>query len=481
MRPSNSTNWRGSTVYRDAQYNHIHHCTFSDYGYFSPNDNNVVFELGNESPGANDNTSYNLIEHNEIARGGHHVFGMNGNHNVIRNNYIHNEEWSDYDGTDYSNRVTFMVGNDVFDERNLIEGNRIAYGGSCPDEEIGGSGGTIASRLNIIRKNMYYQNGIYASIFKSYSGQGTGNDNKFYNNVIWHNGHTTVENQKSYWWDEYSHGLMFADEATSSGNIIKNNIFYDNKNSTDATIPMIEFDGTAPDLQTLSNNWKGGIDGDPRFMDISGIPDPMDSSQFDFRLQPESSCIDSGASLTTIITPDSTGTQFQVEDAGYLMDGWDIIEGDEIQLEGSTQRARITDVNYETNEITVDKNLSWAEGQGISLAYEGDAPDIGAYEYVVGGVTPPPINLPTNYPNPFTITTTINYSVIQAGNIKLIIYDMLGREIKTLVDEYQTAGTKTVQWNGTDSKGKRVSSGTYFYQIKWKNGDASAKKMILIK
>jgi hypothetical protein len=63
------------------------------------------------------------------------------------------------------------------------------------------------------------------------------------------------------------------------------------------------------------------------------------------------------------------------------MDGWDIIEGDLIQL-ANGQRARITDVNYETNAITVDTEMSWAQNMGLSLAYEGSAPDIGAYEFV---------------------------------------------------------------------------------------------------
>jgi hypothetical protein len=85
------------------------------------------------------------------------------------------------------------------------------------------------------------------------------------------------------------------------------------------------------------------------------------------------------------------------------------------------------------------------------------------------------------YPNPFNKTTTINYSVLQAGNIKLTIYDMLGREIKILVDEYQTTGEKSVEWDGTNSKAARVPSGMYFYQIRGEDGEASSKNMIFVK
>ena len=56
------------------------------------------------------------------------------------------------------------------------------------------------------------------------------------------------------------------------------------------------------------------------------------------------------------------------------------MQGDEIQL-ADGQRARITNVNYETNLITVDRVLTWTLNQGISLAYAGAAPDLGAYEF----------------------------------------------------------------------------------------------------
>jgi hypothetical protein len=105
----------------------------------------------------------------------------------------------------------------------------------------------------------------------------------------------------------------------------------------------------------------------------------------DLRLKSTSDAINAGVALTTITSPSGTGNQFTVEDAGYFMDGWAMaslgVQGDEIQLLGTTQRARITSVNYGTNTITINATLNWSQGQGISLAYEGSLPDIGAYEY----------------------------------------------------------------------------------------------------
>ena len=90
-------------------------------------------------------------------------------------------------------------------------------------------------------------------------------------------------------------------------------------------------------------------------------------------------------------------------------------------------------------------------------------------------------SLQPNEPNPFTRTTKINYTVLQSGNVKLTIYDLLGREIKILVDGYQTTGVKSVEWDGTDSQENKVSSGTYFYQIQSGDGNASSEKMIFLK
>jgi hypothetical protein len=87
--------------------------------------------------------------------------------------------------------------------------------------------------------------------------------------------------------------------------------------------------------------------------------------------------------LTTIISASGSGTVLTVADAGYFLDGWGIpgVVGDQIQILGTSQKARITNVNYDMNTITVDTTMTWTQGQGIVLAYVGSAPDAGAFEY----------------------------------------------------------------------------------------------------
>jgi photosystem II stability/assembly factor-like uncharacterized protein len=88
---------------------------------------------------------------------------------------------------------------------------------------------------------------------------------------------------------------------------------------------------------------------------------------------------------------------------------------------------------------------------------------------------PKEYKLYNNYPNPFNPTTKIKFDIPKNGLTKIAIYDMLGREVKTLVNENLTAGTYEIQWNATS-----YASGIYFYKM-ISNGYTSIKKMALIK
>ena len=117
----------------------------------------------------------------------------------------------------------------------------------------------------------------------------------------------------------------------------------------------------------------------------------MDATYPDLRIRPNSPCVDQGTYLAVITSASGSGTTFTVDDAGYFMDGWGIpnVQGDQIQLFGTTQQARCTVVNYTTNTITVDQTLTWVQNQGVCLPYAGAAPDLGAYEVQFNDTTPP--------------------------------------------------------------------------------------------
>ena len=88
--------------------------------------------------------------------------------------------------------------------------------------------------------------------------------------------------------------------------------------------------------------------------------------------------------------------------------------------------------------------------------------------------------LEQNYPNPFNPSTTIKFTVPQAGIVKIKVYDAMGNLVKELYNQYVQQGYFNVTWNGTDVRGNKVASGIYFYKLESPNFTLS-KKMILMK
>jgi hypothetical protein len=88
--------------------------------------------------------------------------------------------------------------------------------------------------------------------------------------------------------------------------------------------------------------------------------------------------------------------------------------------------------------------------------------------------------LEQNYPNPFNLTTQIRYALEKEVKVTIMVYNMLGQFITTLVNQKQLAGTYSIQWEGRDFQGNLVSSGIYFYQMK-AGSFTETRKMILVK
>jgi len=84
-----------------------------------------------------------------------------------------------------------------------------------------------------------------------------------------------------------------------------------------------------------------------------------------------------------------------------------------------------------------------------------------------------------NYPNPFNAQTVIKYQLPQPGHAKLVVYNLLGQQINTLIDKNHDAGHFNLIWNGKDNLGQAVPSGVYFYKIQ-AEGFTKTKKMLLL-
>ena len=85
-----------------------------------------------------------------------------------------------------------------------------------------------------------------------------------------------------------------------------------------------------------------------------------------------------------------------------------------------------------------------------------------------------------NSPNPFNPVTTIRYEQKEAGAVTLRIYDVMGQQVRSLVDALQSSGRHQVRWEGRDERGAPVANGVYFYELRV--GEFRAlRKMILMK
>ena len=127
--------------------------------------------------------------------------------------------------------------------------------------------------------------------------------------------------------------------------------------------------------------------------------------------------------------------------------------------------AIIDQENAVTNEVHENNNIGWAPAIGYGSIVGVESEITVPEEYV----------LYQSYPNPFNPSTTIKYSVPNSEVVSLKVYDILGREVAVLLDEYKTAGTYSIDFNAS-----RFASGVYFYQLN-SGSFVETKKMILMK
>ncbi|KAA3653568.1 MAG: T9SS C-terminal target domain-containing protein [Calditrichaeota bacterium] len=93
---------------------------------------------------------------------------------------------------------------------------------------------------------------------------------------------------------------------------------------------------------------------------------------------------------------------------------------------------------------------------------------------------PQEFQLAQNYPNPFNPETTISFSMPQSGNVQIIVFDQLGRQVRTLVNGEKSAGYHNLTWNGMNDTGQRLTSGLYFLQMR-SGVFLQTRKMVILK
>ncbi len=165
---------------------------------------------------------------------------------------------------------------------------------------------------------------------------------------------------------------------------------------------------------------------------------------------------------------------------GYMFGSWIDIHG------AGCQRSDRKDGDFTGYNYVPD-------GYYLGMAPQGDAARMYNYVRCVrGGLAtsiedgqqesniPKSTRLSQNSPNPFNPRTTINYEIASPCRVRLIVYDLHGRRVRTLADEWQESGSHRYAWDGTDDLGVEVSSGIYLYRM-IAGDEVSIRKMTLLR
>jgi hypothetical protein len=144
---------------------------------------------------------------------------------------------------------------------------------------------------------------------------------------------------------------------------------------------------------------------------------------------------------------------------------------------GTGLNGDVYDIAVSGNDVYVGGDFSAAGGMpaaGFARWHVGitdvDEEDLIVHEY----------SLRQNFPNPFNPSTMINYQLPMNTHAKLSVYNLLGQEVRTLVNGHQPTGIHEVTWDGRDDAGRTVASGVYLYRLE-AGGYVQSKKMVLIK
>jgi hypothetical protein len=348
-------------------------------------------DIGDEEDGT-DASSYNVVEDSTLYHAGHHVMGVFSRYNTIRNNYLHNEAWSNGRG----HRNLYLQGVASGSGYTLFEGNRLGYSTpGCNNASPTVGSVAMSTSYNIFRYNRIYHSVAYGLGTASYVSQGSqydvGSYNKIYNNTIFNSGYNIDPSAKG---GSEDTAIWFSN-SVNTGNIIKNNLYSRNYQAHSGNTGK----------QTFANNWNGDTQGDPMFVSASATPpaDKADPALPNLDLQAASPAIDKGGALTQVTSGTGAGTSLSVSDASYFQDGSygppGVVQADWIAIGTTANVVEIASISG--NTIHLVNSASWKNGDSVWLYRKsdgarvlyGNAPDAGAHEFAQGNRLPPPTNL----------------------------------------------------------------------------------------
>jgi hypothetical protein len=363
-----------------------------------------------------------LIQRNTISHGGHDLVEFDSNYGVLQDNTLNNS-YRDIVGGDTGYRSIEVQGSFNVIQRNFMEHSRLGGGGWVAplasirgdsnivrfnvlfdgiSEGIGtwcGASSPMATNGRIYQNTLYELGGQGWSVW-AYTGCETAGNYVFANNLV-ANSRTNpgTLNGVSHGGTVLDSDLLFAVTGgpglvdiglgPTGQSVVKGNLFAPSSGGQAYVFLM----GTAGRV-TLSaagtsypQLFAANVVAQPVFMNAS----PKTAA--DLQLQSSSAGVSAGSFLTNAVGSGSA-SNLVVQDSKYFSDGNGVNPGDTIELQGSNVQARIISIDHASNTLTLSSPLTFKDGQGVSLRYSGNAPDIGAGAPLASSKGPlPPTNL----------------------------------------------------------------------------------------
>ena len=201
--------------------------------------------------------------------------------------------------------------------------------------------------------------------------------------------------------------------------------------------------------------------------------------------------------LHAVINEEVSAVQFEVVYDAAKLTGLEMTAGaiaSELTLDYTISEGSIKGILYNLAGGSIDPTA----GDLLEFTFRIDdnnfdpATDINISEFLIvnpsadfmpveiKGQLPESFLLSQNYPNPFNANTNILFDLPTTGSVELSVYDLLGRKVVVLLNEYLPAGSHTVTWDGRSGDGNLMATGVYFYRLKAADFD-DTKKMLLVK
>ena len=183
----------------------------------------------------------------------------------------------------------------------------------------------------------------------------------------------------------------------------------------------------------------------------------------------------------------SNTSSWHKKEAEFIIIGWEIPAGYRLRLDWASINETLDDLHlwtvpYWDADGVLELALNATYPSSISIPVLNYAStNVSDQEIIYSNAGISNFELLQNYPNPFNCETAICYQLSVVNHVELKIFDLLARNIRTLINKNKSAGEHTVVWDGRDEIGNVVSSGVYLYQLKIGNRSLKTNKMLMMK